>query len=638
MLWSTGELLRLNPQYAGRLKPLGPEIVQGMQGSDIGVVRPQNVPPFKSYFVDFDGKYTDAAYKGHMGAVAIYSACNQQAAPPAPPAPPGQPDIQIAKTCGPPVGNQVACRISLINSGGLPRAPIQFLDRAQPLINGALQAAGIPIRLAPNQQGVTCAAAQPANALACTVPAALLQPGKRVDVLTIVDVTNQSAGPGWRVRNCVTMANKTACAEFANELVVAKRGPPRCTAGGLCRFQITVRNTSRTVFDGPILFADNLSITGVPAAAMRVSISPALGCQSNPAALPFSCAAHLTLPAGGTKTFTFTVQLPKSAVPPPGRTLSARNCFMAIDPAFASLVQKVPANTWGGGILGGTIRTTGPGFACAPVLIAPTAFTPQPSPPQPAPPGPAPRPKPKPKPKPVPVPDPGCPPGYYQVGNLCYWQGDRPRPTPRPPIPQPPGLDCPQGYYLDGNQCIWIEPVCPDGSTGDCVTPPDPPVCPEGYSEDGDQCSPTPDCEATGDCPVPEPDPCEANPDTCMTPDPDDPCAADPEACQLPPAEDCPEGSQADGDACVAPDPGPDDEIPPPPDEETPVIEEEVPVQPDEDVSVQPDADTQSIDDTQQEDVGPQQDDSDYSQENSSQGDDSDYGNDSGDSDSGDED
>jgi hypothetical protein len=552
-----------------------------------------------------------------MGDVAIYTACAQQAAPPAPPtpptpppAPPGQPDIQITKTCGPPVGNQVACRISLTNSGGVPRTPIQLFDRAQPLVNGALQPAGIPLKLAPNQQGVTCAAAQPANALACTVPAALLQPGKRVDVLTIVDVTSQSARPGWRVRNCATLANKTVCAEFANELVVAKSGPPRCVAGGLCKFTITVRNTGRTAFDGPIMFADNLSITGVPAAAMRVSVSPALGCQTNPAALPFSCQARLTLPAGGTKTFTFTVQLPKSAVPPPGRTLSGRNCFMAIDPAFASLVQKVPAATWGGGILGGTIRTTGPGFACAPVLISPAAATPRPSPPQPAPPGPAPRPKPTPK--PVPVPDVGCPPGYYLSGNLCYWRGDRPRPQPRPPIPQPPGLDCPQGYYLDGNQCVWIEElVCPDGTTGDCVDPPDPPVCPEGYSEDGDQCSPVEDCEATDTCEAPQPDPCE-NPGSCMTPD--DLCAADPESCALPVPDDCAENPEA----CVAPDVPDGDDIPPPPEEDTDLapLEEEIPLTED-DTSVQPDT---------------QQDDTDYPLEDTSSPDDGDSQQDQGDS------
>ena len=42
-------------------------------------VRPANVPPLATYFVDYDDKFDDAAARGHMGDIAILRICGQGA-------------------------------------------------------------------------------------------------------------------------------------------------------------------------------------------------------------------------------------------------------------------------------------------------------------------------------------------------------------------------------------------------------------------------------------------------------------------------------------------------------------------------------------------------------------------------------
>jgi hypothetical protein len=76
-LWSTGEELRVShdPALAAQLAAGGPADVNGLQGNGIELVRPQNVPPLRSYYIDYDDQYDDAAAHGHMGDVAIYRVC-----------------------------------------------------------------------------------------------------------------------------------------------------------------------------------------------------------------------------------------------------------------------------------------------------------------------------------------------------------------------------------------------------------------------------------------------------------------------------------------------------------------------------------------------------------------------------------
>ncbi len=76
-LWSTGERLRksADPALAARLRQAGPENVDGLQGNRIELVRPQNVPPLKTYFIDYDDRFDDDAARGHLGDIAIWRVC-----------------------------------------------------------------------------------------------------------------------------------------------------------------------------------------------------------------------------------------------------------------------------------------------------------------------------------------------------------------------------------------------------------------------------------------------------------------------------------------------------------------------------------------------------------------------------------
>jgi hypothetical protein len=78
-LWSTGEQLRnaSDPAIATQLAAGGPAEVNGVQGNDINLVRPANVPPWQSYFIDYDDRFEDSTARGHLGDIAIQRVCAQ---------------------------------------------------------------------------------------------------------------------------------------------------------------------------------------------------------------------------------------------------------------------------------------------------------------------------------------------------------------------------------------------------------------------------------------------------------------------------------------------------------------------------------------------------------------------------------
>jgi hypothetical protein len=93
-VWSTGEQLRnaSDPNYAALLAASGPLDVNGLQGNDIGLVVPKNVPPTQSYFLDYDAQLDDPAVSGHLGDIAIPISCQQAALPGTPGPVAGQPE------------------------------------------------------------------------------------------------------------------------------------------------------------------------------------------------------------------------------------------------------------------------------------------------------------------------------------------------------------------------------------------------------------------------------------------------------------------------------------------------------------------------------------------------------------------
>lgn len=78
-LVKTGDKLRDDPALADRLIEGGPLSVHGVQLTTSFLVRPQNEPPFGSWFADFDGFFADPEVKGHVGDVEVWRPCEGRA-------------------------------------------------------------------------------------------------------------------------------------------------------------------------------------------------------------------------------------------------------------------------------------------------------------------------------------------------------------------------------------------------------------------------------------------------------------------------------------------------------------------------------------------------------------------------------
>lgn len=74
-LAKTGDNLRNNALYADQLAAGGPFEVHGVQLTPTYLVRPQNQPPFGSWFVDYDNLFDDPEIEGHVGDVEIWHPC-----------------------------------------------------------------------------------------------------------------------------------------------------------------------------------------------------------------------------------------------------------------------------------------------------------------------------------------------------------------------------------------------------------------------------------------------------------------------------------------------------------------------------------------------------------------------------------
>ena len=78
-LWSSGERLRVANDVVTTLSLAlgGPAAVNGIQGNDVELVAPANVPPWTSYFIDKDDRFDDPAARGQIGDIAIPRSCER---------------------------------------------------------------------------------------------------------------------------------------------------------------------------------------------------------------------------------------------------------------------------------------------------------------------------------------------------------------------------------------------------------------------------------------------------------------------------------------------------------------------------------------------------------------------------------
>lgn len=327
-LWSTGDNLRVSDTDADKLAEGGPAIVHGLQGSDRTLVRPDNEPPFKSFFVDYDQRHDDAANIGHVGDVEIWQPCDKASygygpdyipmpyLPPAylPPSyyppgyePPGEDwpwefNLHVDKAAVPfacaPGGLGFLCSytVRVTNTGPDPYiGPVTLHDH--------LPAAPAGATMSFNDPPWSCAGT-PTDA-SCTMPMAVLWPGSSIDLKVSVDTP--APAPVCSLDNVAhltwpwgdsnpfdDMAGATAaipaahCPPIAGEktnLKLSKIAEPICTdkIGHFdCIYLVEAKNVGAKTFNGPITIDETLP-AGTTATFMT---TPSWTCSN---AAPYSC-------------------------------------------------------------------------------------------------------------------------------------------------------------------------------------------------------------------------------------------------------------------------------------------------------------------------------------------------------------
>lgn len=363
-LWTTGEGLKSDPQgtFIDGLQGVDTATAQGASASrarsgsqalqgDFGLYDSDLTPPEKSWFVPVGSRARGE--HGQVGAIAIHAPCEGAIAagtspePPAvpatpevpsgPPAPLG-PGVHISKVCHPgPLGGVIPCTITLTNVGWTLTGPVGFTDASTVLAGPDMGSAVLITSATPDGADWICSPA-PTAMFWCQIPFSGLAPGQSRSVEVKVDTGPLVAAGNSGFHNCASLAlpwSGTACVEQKTQIVVKKSAPASCLPGGACTFNLSVTNSGALPFSGNVLLSDRLFIDGggAPVAAPITAIAPSLGCAPDPAALPFSCEAPLSLTAGEMKTFSITATMP--ALPP---SYWGHNCFSASAPG-----QPAPA-------------------------------------------------------------------------------------------------------------------------------------------------------------------------------------------------------------------------------------------------------------------------------------------------------
>ena len=334
-LWTTGEHLR-EGEDAARVDAGGTRIVHGLQGTGKDKVRPDNVPPYATWFIDNDGQFGDAEVYGHLGDIAIFHPCDKKLGaeptlPPYPapipvPVPPPTPGIYIEKACYPGViGTTIHCTITVTNTGVTPLGPVSFWDAATILAGPGLGGGVIVNAVAPDGPDWICAPT-PTPDLWCSLPPGALPPGTTRAVEIWIDTGPLIGTGGFGFQNCAALDAPwygIACDEGGTDLTVTKTAPGACLPGGDCIFTVTITNTGSLPFSGDVLLTDGMFLpSGPPLGAVITAIVPGFGCAPASGAIGFSCVAPLSLVPGQSIGFAITVTMPA-----PAPAYWALNCF-----------------------------------------------------------------------------------------------------------------------------------------------------------------------------------------------------------------------------------------------------------------------------------------------------------------------
>ncbi|MDX8478514.1 hypothetical protein RFN28_08470 [Mesorhizobium sp. VK24D] len=253
----------------------------------------------------------------------------------------GQPGLRITKACESSLAGAalVSCRITVSNAGtSAPTGPVRVNDAAT-LVSG-----GAPVAIqtvTPDGADWSCGPV-PADTLSCQIPGAAMTPGtsRHFDVTVSAkgafeNCARGSYGPAPGDDIVYPIGQACAKGGSTSTIRVEKTGDAECRPGQPCSFEITIANDGPNAFSGPVRIGDAIGIDGLGRleGVQITAIEPPFGCAPEPATLPASCIANLTLSAGESHTHHVTVILPDD-----GRladlqgTVSGQNCVGVLSP------------------------------------------------------------------------------------------------------------------------------------------------------------------------------------------------------------------------------------------------------------------------------------------------------------------
>lgn len=348
-LWSTGDLLRDNPDLDPELSP--PAYVTGLQGNLRSLVRPQNELPFLSFFVDYEGNTDDdqAANQGHVGGVAIWQECTsneEYVAPEVVPPEDYEPEyddeeddsefnLTLEKWASPywcfDAGANWHCTftISVENTGDEPYWGPIVIDDELPDNNP-----GATMDFWP-QPPWSCGPTGPTSAQ-CTMGPVLLYPGDDVVLHEVVELPKalvdycelpNVASLNWSWEDDddwtddfdvgVAGINAPGCSPpgSGSDLSLNKVAfPPICFDTGAdwsCTYKVEVQNVGPDNYSGPITVIDTLSVD-----APATVVGPWACGQVGSILTCNILAAPVNVPPGWSSGFLVTAHIPKNVGPP----------------------------------------------------------------------------------------------------------------------------------------------------------------------------------------------------------------------------------------------------------------------------------------------------------------------------------